>query len=89
MVRLSNLIVTALKMHSKAKRDFRRGISTLDEFNDELKRILFLLGEVTGVHGDSAELDDAKSCIWFTIEMYNKDKEIWNMMKIIRILLFK
>lgn len=70
---LSKLIVGALKMHSKAKRDYRRGIVTLEEFNSELKRILALLGEVTDVHGDSEELDQAKSCVWFTIESYDRE----------------
>ena len=62
-----------MKLHSKAKRDHRRGNITPEELDTELKRILTLLGEVTGIHGDSEELDHAKACIWFTIESYDKD----------------
>ena len=69
---LSKLIVDALKKHSKAKRQFRRGKISKEEFNDELKNILDLLGEITEVHGDSEELDHAKSCVWFTVESHSK-----------------
>lgn len=71
--RLSKFVVDALQLHSKAKRNYRKGLLTLTEFNGELTRILSLLGELTGVHGDSDELTHAKQSIWFTIESYDRD----------------
>jgi len=65
---INNILPQIMLRLSSLRRDFKNHNISSEKLDEELKKIIDILGELTERYGDSFPLNEAKTKVWSTIE---------------------